>query len=152
MGAAATPRSHLCSLGLRRQRWTGSTRDRDANDLVDRRTLAAVSASSSRSKSDRDPAEWMPDLAGCKYLAQWVAVKIRWQLRVDTTEKHFLTAEAADCPTPSSPSGKQPFTSGVDTRQGPRTDHRVAEQACPSRRKIRRPNSPSSANEACPWP
>lgn len=39
------------------RRWTKGTRDRFANDLGDRRSLVAVSASSNRSKSDRDPAE-----------------------------------------------------------------------------------------------
>ena len=79
------------------KRWTAGTRQRYANDLRDSRSLVAVTASSNRSKSDRDPAEWMPQLANCKYVRQWVAVKIRWRLRVDGTEKRFLAQKASGC-------------------------------------------------------
>lgn len=79
------------------RRWTPGTRKRFANDLHDPRTLVAVSASSNRTKGDRDPAEWMPELAGCRYVRQWVAVKIRWRLKVDATEKQFLTDRAGAC-------------------------------------------------------
>ena len=78
-------------------RWTAGTRQRFANDLGDPRSLVAVSASSNRSKSDRDPAEWMPRLAECRYVEKWVAVKIRWRLKVDGVEKRFLTQRASSC-------------------------------------------------------
>ncbi len=42
------------------RRWTAGTRQRFANDLADNRSLVAVTASFNRSKSDRDPAGWMP--------------------------------------------------------------------------------------------
>ena len=57
---------------------------RYANDLGDSRTLVAVSASANRSKSDQDPAEWMPRLGKCTYVRQWVAVKLRWSLKVNS--------------------------------------------------------------------
>jgi hypothetical protein len=79
------------------RRWTADTRKRYANDLGDRRTLVAVSASSNRSKGDRDPAEWMPELANCTYVTRWVAVKIRWRLTVNPAEKRFLTEQANHC-------------------------------------------------------
>lgn len=79
------------------RRWRAGTRTRFANDLGDRRSLVAVSAHANRSKADRDPPQWMPELARCKYLRQWVAVKLRWQLKVDRTEKRFLTEQAATC-------------------------------------------------------
>lgn len=79
------------------RRWNAATRQRYANDLRDPRTLVAVTASSNRSKSDRDPAEWMPGLGGCRYVRQWVAVKIRWQLRVDGAEQRALRRAAAGC-------------------------------------------------------
>lgn len=79
------------------KRWTAGTRKRFANDLVDGRSLVAISASSNRSKSDQDPAEWMPQLGACKYITQWVAVKIRWRLKVDGAEKRFLAQQASDC-------------------------------------------------------
>ncbi|MDN5895151.1 MAG: HNH endonuclease family protein [Nocardioides sp.] len=77
--------------------WNANTRRRYANDLGDRRTLVAVSASANRSKSDRDPAEWMPRLGACRYVSEWVAVKIRWRLSVDRAEKRSLTRLGNRC-------------------------------------------------------
>jgi Protein of unknown function (DUF1524) len=79
------------------KRWTKKTRERFANDLGDRRSLVAVTASANRSKSDRDPSEWMPDRAQCKYVRQWVAVKLRWRLTVNRPERTFLVDRAASC-------------------------------------------------------
>lgn len=80
------------------KRWTAGTRKRFANDLGDARSLVGVTASSNRSKSDRDPAEWLPDHHLCRYARYYVATKIRWHLRVDRTEKRALRKLAADCP------------------------------------------------------
>ena len=79
------------------KRWNAATRQRFANDLRDPRTLVAVTASSNRSKSDRDPSEWMPALGACKYVRQWVAVKIRWKLTVDRAEKRVLQQSGDAC-------------------------------------------------------
>lgn len=79
-------------------RWNAGTRKRFANDLGDRRSLVAVSASANRSKSDRDPADWMPRLGTCRYVEEWMAVKIRWGLKVDRAEKRALTGLAQGCP------------------------------------------------------
>jgi hypothetical protein len=79
------------------KKWNADTRKRYANDLQDPRTLVAVSAHANRSKGDRDPSEWMPQYGKCKYLAQWVAVKIRWRLKVDRPEKRALARRAAGC-------------------------------------------------------
>ncbi|GAA1920698.1 hypothetical protein GCM10009737_22780 [Nocardioides lentus] len=77
--------------------WTDARRERFANDLGDPRSLVAVTASSNRSKSDRDPAEWLPDLARCRYVRDWVAVKVRWDLAADATERSVLTRRARGC-------------------------------------------------------
>jgi hypothetical protein len=77
--------------------WTKGTRQRFANDLGDRRSLVAVTASTNRSKSDRDPAEWLPDRAQCRYVGEWVAVKARWSLTVDRVEKRALVRRASNC-------------------------------------------------------
>jgi hypothetical protein len=39
----------------------------------------AISTRSNRQKSDRDPAEWMPeyDPARCRYISEWGATKLR---------------------------------------------------------------------------
>ena len=80
-------------------RWDTATRTAFANDLSYGGSLIAVTASSNRSKSDRDPQNWMPTKSSyhCKYVATWIAVKYRWQLSVNTAEKTFLTAEVESC-------------------------------------------------------
>ncbi|GAA4381555.1 HNH endonuclease family protein [Nocardioides caricicola] len=78
--------------------WDDATRERYANDLGDRRSLVAVTDNENQSKSDRDPAEWLPDFEVCRYVAEWTAVKTRWDLTVDRTEKTTLRQLARDCP------------------------------------------------------
>jgi hypothetical protein len=77
--------------------WSAQTRQRYANDLGDRRTLVAVTDNVNQSKSDRDPAEWLPTHSRCIYIRQWTAVKIRWSLKVDSAEKAALAAIAKRC-------------------------------------------------------
>lgn len=79
--------------------WTAERRRDYANDLVYRPALIAVTASSNRSKGDRDPAEWLPPVRTywCKYLRQWVAVKYRWSLAVDAAEKEAIVVGLVGC-------------------------------------------------------
>jgi hypothetical protein len=69
-----------------------------ANDLTDSRSLIAVTAGQNRSKSDRDPSNWLPPQTQyrCTYLAEWVAIKAHWKLSMDQSEfgriKNVLTA------------------------------------------------------------
>lgn len=80
--------------------WDPVRRRAYANDLGDYRALRAVSASSNRAKSDRDPAQWLPPRAGfrCQYASEWIAVKVRWRLRIDAAEKAALAAIVRGCP------------------------------------------------------
>jgi Domain of unknown function (DUF1994). len=80
--------------------WTADRRMRFANDLHVPWALAAVSASSNRSKGDRDPAKWIPPLGSftCTYVAWWVEVKVRWSLTVDAAERDELGRYIAGCP------------------------------------------------------
>lgn len=78
--------------------WDAATREAYANDLGDKRSLVAVTAASNRSKSDRDPAEWLPKKNVCRYVAEWTAVKIRWSLTADAVEKRKLLSLANNCP------------------------------------------------------
>lgn len=68
--------------------WSPSQRRAFANDLTDRRTLRAVTDNVNQSKGDKDPSNWMPPLqsAWCPYLADWIAIKARWQLSMDESE------------------------------------------------------------------
>ncbi|GIE34639.1 hypothetical protein Ait01nite_076840 [Actinoplanes italicus] len=79
--------------------WTSAQRQSFANDLGDVRSLVAVTDNVNQSKSDQDPAEWIPSLTGvrCRYVTEWTAVKTRWALTVDTAEKSALTTYAAAC-------------------------------------------------------
>lgn len=80
-------------------RWTSSTKERYANDLGDPRALVAVTASSNRSKSDQDLAEWEPDHGKCRYVAAWLAIKVRWHLTVNRAEKRAILRRIDACPT-----------------------------------------------------
>ena len=79
--------------------WDSSTRQAFANDLDYEMSLIAVSASSNRSKSDRDPAEWMPTNKDywCEYITAWVQVKTRWSLSMDLAEKSKIEEISEDC-------------------------------------------------------
>jgi hypothetical protein len=79
------------------KRWNARTRQRYANDLGDRRSLVAVTDNVNMSKSDRDPAEWLPHFGKCRYVNEWTAVKIRWSLRVNRAEKRALQRRAHGC-------------------------------------------------------
>ena len=78
--------------------WTAEERQMYANDLTDPRHLISVTGASNRSKSDRDPAEWMPTNKSyqCTYLANWVSIKVRWSLSVD--EKELNAIKSIKCP------------------------------------------------------
>jgi len=72
--------------------WSADTRRSFANDLGDYRSLVGVTASVNRSKSDQDPADWLPAQQQCRYVREWVAVKQRWRMSVDSREKSALAS------------------------------------------------------------
>ncbi|MGA5799367.1 HNH endonuclease family protein [Streptomyces cellulosae] len=80
--------------------WTAQRREAYANDQGSATSLVAVTARSNRSKSDQDPAEWLPPAAEvhCRYVAEWVATKLRWSLTADEAEVAALGETAAGCP------------------------------------------------------
>ena len=81
--------------------WTDLKRQQYANDMTDPRHLIAVTGSSNRSKSDQDPADWIPTNKAytCEYIANWVSIKVRWNLSVDPKEKAALIMDSKDCKT-----------------------------------------------------
>ena len=81
-------------------RWNADTRNRFANDLGYRGSLRAVSASSNLSKSDSDPATWLPPRAGarCGFIRDWVAAKWRLNLSVNTAKKTAISGVLQGCP------------------------------------------------------
>ena len=68
--------------------WSAAQRKAYANDTSDSRTLLAVTDSVNQSKSDKDPSNWLPPLQSytCTYLGNWIAVKVRWSLSMDSSE------------------------------------------------------------------
>ena len=77
--------------------WSAAERESFANDLGDTRSLVGVTASVNRSKGDRDVADWLPANERCRYLREWVAVKHRWRLTIDSAEKSAMTSLASGC-------------------------------------------------------
>lgn len=79
--------------------WSASQRRAFANDLGNPESLIAVTATSNRSKSDRDPADWLPPNQAyhCQYIATWVKIKIFWGLSVDEREFLAIRRIAASC-------------------------------------------------------
>ena len=80
--------------------WTRVRKSAYANDLHLPAALTAVSASSNRTKSADDPAEWKPPLrsAWCQYAHDWIAVKVKWSLTADRAEVDALREMLDTCP------------------------------------------------------
>ncbi|MEU0915058.1 HNH endonuclease family protein [Streptomyces althioticus] len=80
--------------------WTPERREANANDQGAAASLVAVTARSNRSKADQDPSTWLPPAAAvhCRYVAEWVATKLRWSLTADEAEVAALQETAAGCP------------------------------------------------------
>lgn len=78
--------------------WTTSQRRSFANDLSGPQ-LIAVTASSNRSKGDRDPASWKPPRASyhCTYARMWVGAKHRWNLSLQSSERSALNSMLNTC-------------------------------------------------------
>jgi hypothetical protein len=77
--------------------WTSTQRMNYANDLGDYRTLVGVTDTVNQAKGDQDPATWLPQYDKCRYLREFVAVKIRWRLSVDSAEKTAMQNLASGC-------------------------------------------------------
>ena len=73
---------------------TPTNRTAYANDITFWPSLVAVTDNVNQSKSDRDPTNWLPRrvAARCTYAIQWVQVKYRWGLSIDTAERTKLSS------------------------------------------------------------
>ncbi|MEU9357476.1 HNH endonuclease family protein [Streptomyces sp. NPDC048301] len=78
--------------------WTTAQRQAFANDLT-RPQLIAVTDNVNQSKSDQDPAEWLPSRTAyrCTYARAWVHVKHYYGLKVDSAEKSALQSVLNGC-------------------------------------------------------
>lgn len=79
--------------------WDNQTRRNFANDLVFEGSLIAVTSSSNLSKGNRDPANWMPENSRyhCQYILDWILVKYRWNLNLDSEELAAINSIASNC-------------------------------------------------------
>ncbi|MEU9089350.1 HNH endonuclease family protein [Streptomyces sp. NPDC087901] len=78
--------------------WTTAQRQALANDLT-RPQLIAVTDNVNQSKSDQDPATWLPSRTAyqCTYVRAWVHVKHYYDLSVDSAEKSALQSVLNGC-------------------------------------------------------
>ncbi|GAB3527798.1 GmrSD restriction endonuclease domain-containing protein [Arthrobacter monumenti] len=77
--------------------WSQNRRINFYNDMGDRRALNPQTNSLNSSKQASGPEAWMPPKNRCRYVADWVAIKIRWGLKVDRAEKDALVKFANSC-------------------------------------------------------
>jgi hypothetical protein len=105
--------------------WDFDTRKRFANDLGFEHSLIAVTASSNRSKSDRDPSQWLPSNNSyhCEYAYKWLATKYRWRLSIDSAEALSLGRLVATCPSKSDLSIPKQESISKATLSAPNTDN-----------------------------
>jgi len=78
-------------------KWSSAKRQAYANDLDDARALIAVTLSTNRSKGDKDPALWMPAKEQCTYTQNWIAIKTKYSLTIDTKEATKLNTLISTC-------------------------------------------------------
>jgi hypothetical protein len=78
-------------------KWSAAQRQSYANDLEDSRALIAVTLSTNRSKGDKDPALWMPAKEQCVYIENWIAIKTKYSLTVDSQEAIKLNSLISTC-------------------------------------------------------
>ena len=77
------------------RRWSRDRREAFANDLHE---LLAVDGPTNMSKGDGDPAAWRPRKGyQCAYARRWIAVKARYHLAVDPSERSALTQMLGFC-------------------------------------------------------
>ena len=79
--------------------WDAAKKEMYANDQTDPRHLIAVTGTSNRSKSDQDPTDWMPTnkAYACEYITNWISIKVRWSLTIDSKEKTAIESILKGC-------------------------------------------------------
>ncbi|MFC9268820.1 HNH endonuclease [Streptomyces zhihengii] len=72
--------------------WPAARREAYANDQGAPQPLTVLTTGTHRARGDRDPADWIPvePSAHCRYIAEWVATKLRWGLDADTAEMEAM--------------------------------------------------------------
>lgn len=76
--------------------WTRERREEFANDP---QNLLIVSKQENRRKQGKTPADYMPPNRGyhCQYLRQWLIIKQKYGLLMDTAEAVFVVGKLGEC-------------------------------------------------------
>jgi len=78
-------------------KWTSAQRQAYANDLENPEALIAVTISTNRSKGDKDPSLWLPADNKCTYVKNWISIKVKYSLTVDSLEAETLNSLLGSC-------------------------------------------------------
>lgn len=78
-------------------KWTAAQRQTFANDLENSEALIAVTATTNRSKGDKDPYLWMPARDQCVYIQNWISIKTKYSLTVDSLESEAINSLLGTC-------------------------------------------------------
>jgi len=74
--------------------WPSRQRRRFANDMDN---LLAVDASENMRKGSRGPEGWLPDAGLCGFIARWVMVKKKWNLKIHLREQGTVDRLTKSC-------------------------------------------------------
>lgn len=79
--------------------WDGERKKDFANSLDYGKHLLAVSASANRSKSDKGPAQWMPENKEyhCEYVTAWTTIANNWGLNISRSDKQKIVDVLSQC-------------------------------------------------------
>ncbi len=79
--------------------WDAQRKRAYANDLAHPPSLQVAKASLNRTKGKQPPDEWRPDETDgwCRYAADWISVKAKWQLTVTDRETKALRQMLDTC-------------------------------------------------------
>ncbi|HSK38417.1 MAG TPA: DUF1524 domain-containing protein [Arenibaculum sp.] len=79
--------------------WDRDRRTAFANDLSDPRSLTVSASGVNREKGARGPEDWLPPEPAlrCRFVADWIAVKARWDLAMDAAEHAAASDLVAAC-------------------------------------------------------
>ena len=79
--------------------WDSERKKQYANDLKNPNSLIAVYKGANRSKSDKDPSDWLPPNQNyhCQYIKIWQEIKQKWELLMDEKERKFIDQKNRDC-------------------------------------------------------
>ena len=83
--------------------WSPERKREFANDVEFAPALQVTAKSLNREKSDQSPEEWMPEdkKVQCRYMINWIRVKLKWGLTQSKEEERFLWSNIRKCHHPS---------------------------------------------------